>query len=129
VDAKADGAVPDTALSSEVQQLRLAIERSTLLGARMQVTLQRIQLQEQRAARISQELEPARREVGDAQSSSAGMAAHLKQNEEQLSVVTDSSRRQQLEEVVKRQRVELNLLTSREQQARARETESAVQLR
>jgi hypothetical protein len=40
------------ALLSEVRQLRLAIERSTLLGTRMQISLQRIQMQEMRTARI-----------------------------------------------------------------------------
>src|SRR5260370_40594918 len=50
------------ALLSEVHQLRLAIERSTLLGTRMQISLQRIQMQEVRTARLSQDLDRLRKE-------------------------------------------------------------------
>jgi hypothetical protein len=39
------------ALISEIQQLRLAIERSTLLNARTQLAISQFQLQEQSVAR------------------------------------------------------------------------------
>jgi len=52
---------------AEIRQLRLAIERSTLLGMRMQISLQRIQMQEMRTTRISQELERARKDAADSQ--------------------------------------------------------------
>ena len=117
------------ALLSEVRALRLAIERSTLLGTRMQITLQRIQLQEQRAARVSQELERARRDAADAQNGYANITARLKHDEDELSTTTDPMRRKQLEDVVKRMKMESELMTTREQQARAREAEIATQVR
>jgi hypothetical protein len=40
-------------LISEVQQLRLAIERSTLLNARAQLSLTQLQLQENTVARLT----------------------------------------------------------------------------
>src|ERR1051325_6420444 len=42
-------------LLSEVHELRLAIERSSLLGTRLQISLQRIQMQEMRTTRFSQD--------------------------------------------------------------------------
>ena len=47
-------------LLSEVQQLRMAIERSTLLGARTQLAISQLQLQEARATRLTQEHNGAR---------------------------------------------------------------------
>src|SRR4051794_10159938 len=44
------------ALISEIQQLRLAIERSTLLGARTQLAISQQQLQETAIVRISSQL-------------------------------------------------------------------------
>jgi hypothetical protein len=117
------------ALLSEVRALRLAIERSTLLGTRMQITLQRIQLQEQRTARVSQELERARREAADAQNANANITSRLKHDEDEQSATTDPVRRKQLEDVVKRMKVEAELMTTREQQSRAREAEIATQVR
>ena len=43
-------------LLSEVQQLRLAVERSTLLGTRTQLAISQLQLQEAKAERLSREL-------------------------------------------------------------------------
>jgi hypothetical protein len=43
-------------LLAEVRQLRLAVERSLSLTPRMQLLLQRAQVQEQKVARISQQL-------------------------------------------------------------------------
>jgi hypothetical protein len=47
-------------LLSEVQQLRVAIERSTLLGARTQLAISQLQLQEGKAERLSKDLLDAR---------------------------------------------------------------------
>src|SRR5690242_5528360 len=50
------------ALLSEVRELRLAIERSTLLGTRAQIALSRLQTQEEKAARLSQQLAEAHKQ-------------------------------------------------------------------
>src|SRR5690349_12353568 len=47
-------------LLAEVQQLRLAIERSTLLGARTQLAINQLQLQETRLAKVSADYNDAR---------------------------------------------------------------------
>jgi hypothetical protein len=116
------------ALMSEVHQLRLAIERSTLLGTRMQISLQRIQMQELRTSRISQDHERLRKEAADMQMGYATAASRLKNDEEQLTQTTDPKERKNLEEVVKRTKLDLEAMAARQQQTQAREAELAVQV-
>ena len=56
----AQSAEPDQRITqtliSEIQQLRLAIERSTLLNARTQLAISQLQMQEATVARLSQQL-------------------------------------------------------------------------
>jgi hypothetical protein len=47
-------------LLDEVRQLRLTMEKSVTVGPRMQLILQRTQLQDARVARISQQLDEVR---------------------------------------------------------------------
>jgi chromosome segregation ATPase len=58
---------PDTQilqqLVTEVRQLRLALERTNSLSSRLQITLQRIQLQQNQVNRISGQLESLRNEI------------------------------------------------------------------
>ena len=49
-------------LLTEVQQLRVAIERSTLLGTRTQLVISKLQMQETRASQLSRELANLREE-------------------------------------------------------------------
>src|SRR5690348_2691789 len=67
------------ALLTEVQQLRLAIERSTLLGARTQLALSRLQIQEQTATRLGQQLNDARRQANNASAERTRMADALRE--------------------------------------------------
>lgn len=48
------------ALITEVQQLRMAVERSTLLSARTQLAISQLQIQEATAARIAQQYSEVR---------------------------------------------------------------------
>jgi chromosome segregation ATPase len=58
---------PDTQilrqLVTEVRQLRLALERTNSLNSRLQITLQRIQLQQNQVNRIGGQLESLRNEI------------------------------------------------------------------
>src|SRR5215472_4561050 len=88
------------ALLSEVHQLRLAIERSTLLGTRMQISLQRIQMQEVRTTRLTQDHERLKKEATDMQVGYAMATGQLKAAEEKLSQTTDQNERKRLEDMV-----------------------------
>src|SRR5258705_7350643 len=72
--AETDSRVLQTLLS-EVQQLRVAIERSTLLGARTQLAISQLQLQESRSERLSRELTALR----DSTSQLEGQKSRLSQ--------------------------------------------------
>src|SRR4051812_25348450 len=57
--AESDQRVTQT-LISEIQQLRQAIERSTLLNARTQLAISQFQMQEQTVARLTSQLNDAK---------------------------------------------------------------------
>jgi hypothetical protein len=75
----AESAPESPALSSlmtEVHELRLAIERSTLLGARTQIAIQRLQTQEARVTSSAKALEDARKELSRFQEERVGLGYH-----------------------------------------------------
>ena len=116
-------------LLSEVQRLRLAIERSTLLGARTQIAILLLQTQETRTQRISEDLERARKEISQSEAGRAQQARVIKDLEARLSdAATPPAARLELEQEVKGLKSRTEDLTA-ETQMRARETEVAAQLR
>src|SRR5580765_5510619 len=121
--ASAQAPDPIQTLLGEVQQLRLAIERSTLLGARTQIALQRIQLQEQRTRQLAQEANGLRAQADTFTTSRSGLETHLKGSEERLPRVLDPKERQAMESIIEDDKRGVAILVTREQQARARETE------
>jgi chromosome segregation ATPase len=112
----------------EVQQLRAAIERSTLLGTRTQIVMQRIQIQEARTARLSQEVDRVRREIAELERAKPEMAAQVRALEERLAPTTDPNGRLAMEAEVKHTKLRLEQLGAQEQQTRAREADLANQL-
>src|SRR5258708_27076287 len=84
--ACAFGQTPDPIqiLLGEVQQLRLAIERSTLLGARTQIALQRIQIQEARTRQAEQEANSLRGRAEQFTAQRTQLETQLKDSEERL---------------------------------------------
>jgi hypothetical protein len=117
-------------LLAEVRQLRFAIERSTLLGTRMQIALQRIQAQEARTSRLLQELENTRRELTNAiQVPHMRLVQRAKELEQVVTNATDASVRRQMEAEMREVKMQEEMLTTREQQVRARETEMSNQVR
>jgi hypothetical protein len=57
---------PMAALLSEVHALRLAMEQSAAVAPRVQLTLARLNIQEQRATRLGTQLDEVRRQLADA---------------------------------------------------------------
>jgi hypothetical protein len=111
-------------LLTEVQQLRLAIERSTLLGARTQLALSRLQMQEGAAAHLAETLANARRE---------GISMAAKRNEITERVKELESRTPtpdmavDLKMMIKQSKLELEQLDALEQERGARESDLANQ--
>src|SRR5262249_24554864 len=117
------------ALLVEVQQLRFAIERSTLLGTRTQIAMQRMQMQEARASRLSQELDLVQKEISDIQAKAPHSAARVKNLEDGIHQFNDPAQRKAVEAEINREKLLLEQLSAQEQQRRAREAELANQLR
>jgi len=121
---------PDNAtmqrLLDEVRQLRMTLEKSVSLGPRMQLILQRAQMQDAKVARISQQLDEVRRQIAAETARQTDANERLVKTEQDLSVETDAARRAQLEEL----RTALKMAASRspDQQLRARESDLANSL-
>jgi len=111
------------ALLDEVRQLRMTLEKSVTLGPRMQLLLQRTQLQDARVARISQQLDEVRKQIAVETGRQTDVNERLAKVEQDISAETDAGRRAQLEDV----RAQIKIVAGRgpDQQLRARESELA----
>lgn len=118
------------ALLSEVRELRLAIERSTLLGTRTQLAVSHLQLDEAAAARVAQQL-------ADLRSEGPASTGHVAQLTERVKHLEDSrtsaewaapQKHDELEALIKQTKLECDQAAAYEQQRAARESELANQL-
>src|SRR5688572_14495019 len=73
---------PIRELLVEVRGLRAAMERSATVGARIQLLVARVQLQEQRIAEVSRRINSARAELRTAEDTLASQMADIKRTEE-----------------------------------------------
>jgi chromosome segregation ATPase len=116
---------PMHALLSEVHALRLAMEQSASIAPRVQLTLARLNIEEQRIAQLASQLDQVRRELSAAALESKRTADQLMDTERTLQVVPDDKTRRQVEYDI----VELKRMQARqsaiEQQARTRENDAA----
>lgn len=127
----AQSADPTTlqALLTEVHQLRLAIERAASATPRIQITLQRLLVQEQKVERISRELSGIRQGMTNVSGEQARMTQMSQDLETRIAQEQNPSRRNELE----RQRSDIRAGAERfarmVQQNQAQETELGSSLR
>jgi hypothetical protein len=116
-------------LLTEVQQLRIAIERSTLLGTRTQLAISKLQMQETRASQLERELVSVREESSSIASEKARLSDSLKQAEEARTSPQFSSpeSRSDLESRIRQMKLAIDDYTARETRRAAREGELASQ--
>ena len=114
------------ALMTEVHELRLAVERSTLLGARTQIAIQRLQVQSERMTQAEKQLEEARKGVAGYQRERQQLAAELKDHESQIQRESNPDARRALEGRVEGLKKALADRTG-EAHLRARENEMLIQ--
>jgi hypothetical protein len=112
-------------LISEIQQLRMAIERSTLLNARTQLAVSQLQLQETAVARITQQLNDIRMSAPSIAHRKAQAEAEIKRLEE---LTPGRPEYEQAKGMLTHVKLELEEATTMEQQRTAREGELASQL-
>jgi predicted nucleic acid-binding Zn-ribbon protein len=84
---------PIRELLTEVRALRIAMERSATVGARIQLLVARVQLQEQRIAELSRRAVAVRDELSKVEASIATNTSQLKQIESAIEKMPAESRR------------------------------------
>lgn len=97
ITAQAPATDPIRELLTEVRALRLAMERSATVGARIQLLVARVQLQEQRIAELSRRAAAVRDEISKIDAKLAADAADLSRMEQALEGVTDAKERSDVE--------------------------------
>ncbi|MGA2136544.1 MAG: hypothetical protein ABSH50_30000 [Bryobacteraceae bacterium] len=95
-NTSADGATMQ-ALLDEVHQLRLTMEKTALLGPRIQLALERARIQEQRVARVSQQLDDVRKQVAAESQQRAHAVNVLATTEQELAANPEGEHRKELE--------------------------------
>jgi hypothetical protein len=112
----------------EVRQLRMALERSSLVVPRLQLVMQKIQLQQGRVDRIARQLEDLRVSFASWGLDETRLSNDVKAAEGRVGQAADPLRRKELEERIKQAKAELDQQAARIQQQRTREIELANQL-
>jgi septal ring factor EnvC (AmiA/AmiB activator) len=93
VAAQAPAPDPMQELLTEVRALRVAMERSATVGARIQLLVARVQLQEQRIAELSRRAVTVRDEISKVEAGITATSSQLKQIEGALEKMPAESRR------------------------------------
>jgi hypothetical protein len=116
------------ALLNEVRLLRTALERNNQIAPRIQISLARMQFQEERVRSAARRVETAHDEVANAQHRRAELADRAK-NIESVSIQTvDPNTRKAFEQEAASIKAEMERFAAIEEQYRAREGESIAAL-
>jgi predicted nucleic acid-binding Zn-ribbon protein len=116
------------ALLVEVRQLRLALERSAIVAPRIQVMLQRVQMQQDAANRASKDLDDVRNQILNLANQERGTTTQLKEMEKGAEVEQDPARRKSLENEAQMFKGILEQQATSMTQMRAREAEAEGRL-
>ena len=115
------------ALLTEVHQLRIALEKASVVVPRMQLALQRMLAQEQKVARMSQQLQDVRKQIDAETRHQADIRQQLSHIDQELSQDIDARRRKDLEGAVQRLKEAAGEQTAL-QQLRAQESDAVILL-
>lgn len=116
------------ALLTEVRQLRVALERSMVLAPRIQVTLQRMQLQQDAVSRAAREVEDVRHQLAKSAAEEASVPAQIRDLEASALREQDPERRKAMENEVKAMKFLMEGRQAGDSQLRARESDIAGRL-
>ena len=119
---------PLTALLTEVHALRMAMEQSATVAPRVQLTLARLNIEEQRIAQLVAQLDQARRELTAVSLESQKLSDQLPELERGLQTTTDDKARKSYEYEQSELKRRLNAQSRLEQQLRTRESDAAQAL-
>jgi hypothetical protein len=116
------------ALLAEVHALRLAMEHSAAVAPRVQLTLARLGIEEQRTAQIGAQLDQARRQLADVSLETRRLASSLEDGDKALQEPTDDTYRKAWEQARTEIKRKLSYQATIEQQLRSRESEYSQML-
>jgi chromosome segregation ATPase len=116
---------PMTALLAEVHGLRLAIEQSTTVAPRVQLTLARLNIEEQRVAQLSGQLDQVRRELSASSLELQRLTDELRDLENGFLRATEDKMRKAFEDRQAETKRQLARQSRLVQELRTRENESA----
>ena len=108
-------------LLDEVRQLRMALQRSNALNHKVQITVERLRLQQGRVDSLTRSLENVRSRITDLKSSRPQMEEQIKYVEAVLARLTEQNRREQVELEVKEMKARVASWSREEEQLRQRE--------
>lgn len=116
------------ALLAEVHALRLAMEHSAVVAPRVQLTLARLGIEEQRTAQIGAQLDQARRQLADVGIETQRLGRQLEDVDKALQDSMDDTHRKALEQERGDIKGRLSAQAAIEQQLRSREIEYSQML-
>ena len=117
-------------LTSELRELRVAVEELTRRQTQTQALGVYLSVQQSRILQVATRLDSARKELETATTRSHDITWRLANANDELPRVTEPERRTQLEDFIRQLKHELRTVGAQEQQARTRESElyQALQL-
>jgi chromosome segregation ATPase len=124
----AQPADPLTALLAEVHALRIAMEQAATVAPRLQLTLARLNIQEQRIGQLLAQLDQVRRELSAASLESQKLSEQLPELEKSIQTATDDKVRKSYEYEQAEIKRKLGAQSRLEEQLRGRENEAAQAL-
>jgi chromosome segregation ATPase len=120
---------PLTALLVEVHALRIAMEQSATVAPRVQLTLARLNIEEQRIAQLAAQLDQVQRELSAASLESQKLSDQLAETEKAIQTATDDKTRKSYEYEHADVKRKLGAQARLEEQLRGRENDAAQGLR
>ena len=132
--ASPSGSAPDRQmleqLVSEVRQLRLAIERTNSVSSRLQIILQRIQLQQNQVNRISGQLEVVRNQIATSEADQSQASSNLTAIESRIEQEQNPNTQKMLQEQqrVMKALVEQKSRVVQDERTREAELTSSIQI-
>jgi hypothetical protein len=117
------------ALVTEIHQLRLAVERTGAATPKIHITLLRLQLQEQRVTRISEQLADVRKQIAASSERNPFPSTFIQSLNTKLDQEQDATRKKAIEEQVHQMTAMMEQQGRMLQQMRTQEAELAASLR
>ena len=115
---------PLAALLSEVHALRIAMEQNATLTPRLQLTLARLNIEEQRVAQLAAQLDRARQELNGNGMALRRMSGELEAAEKRLQMTVEDKPRRELELGISDLKTQIKTSAGTEQASRARENDA-----